>query len=237
MVGSYVKQCFRVILLWSMTRSLKITWRACSDRVCWAHYSHGFWWVDIGGDWELIFLTSSQIMLMLFFRIPYFEKHYSMVRIKFCLASLEEPWMKSNHILLFQMEKLKAYVDAVFFPRACWKHSWYFECSSYLDLHPITEDWFTKLLRLLGSLLGSWCAAVCTGGVAGFIQTSVYSKPSGYFSQCVSSQNWEWSSVSVCQTLALWTKSCNLPGFSVSPLKNEISITFSDSNISGKVWH
>jgi hypothetical protein len=35
---------------------------------------------------------------------------------KYCLASLEDLYMENNCIFLFWMERLKAYVDAVFFP-------------------------------------------------------------------------------------------------------------------------
>lgn len=56
------------------------------------------------------------MLLMLPFWEPYFENHYLMVLLKYCLASLQELWIKSNPILLFQTEILKPYVGAGFLP-------------------------------------------------------------------------------------------------------------------------
>ena len=58
--------------------------------VCWAPCSQSIWLGDIDGVWEFLFLTSSQMLLMLPFWEPYFENHYLMVLLKYCLAPLQE---------------------------------------------------------------------------------------------------------------------------------------------------
>ena len=55
-------------------------------------------------------------MLVLLIWEPYFENHYLMVLLKYCLAPLQELWMKNNPILLFQTEILKPYVGTGFLP-------------------------------------------------------------------------------------------------------------------------
>ena len=128
-----------------------------------------------------LFLASSQMMLILLSWEPCFENYCSMIPIKHCLASLEEPWMKSNPILLLQTERPKAYVGPIFF-----FFFFFFFCQSILEaslvfwmlflfgLHPIAEDWFIKILYLPWSVLGNWYISVCIGKVADFIQTILF---------------------------------------------------------------
>ena len=64
--------------------------------------------------------------------------------------------------------EIKAICRCRFSARTFWKHPWYFECTSYLDLHPIAEDWFIEILHLPGSVIGNWYAAVCMDKAADF---------------------------------------------------------------------
>lgn len=84
-------------------------------------------------------------MLMLLFEGLHFE-NFSMVLIKYCLASLKEVGIKNKNLFLFQTGKLKAYVDVVASPThhngAFWTSLvfWVQFLSSYWDLHPVIKD-------------------------------------------------------------------------------------------------
>lgn len=80
---------------------------------------------------------------------------------------------KQPHIAVPDWD-IKAICRYRFSARTFWKHPWYFECTSYLDLYPIAEDWFIEILHLPGSVLGNWYAAVCTDKAADFLPTIVF---------------------------------------------------------------
>lgn len=185
-------------------------------------------------------------MLMVLFGGPHFENHCSMFLIMYLFASLKEPGMKKN-ILLFQARKLKASVDVAFsfcfvFPRAFWLSLVFWmqflfgPSSNYWQLI-YWEFFFFSFFP--GSVSSSWHAGVCIDKAAGFIQFVVF--PGSYATILVNvwSQrhgNPVLSHFAKLQLVPL-NKSCSLPGFQVSSLKNEISNTFIDSNIFGKGWH
>lgn len=93
----------------------KITWRACWDSLLGPLFPKYLirrrWWglrIPVSNK----FSDAADAA----FWEPYFENHYLIVLLKYFLASLQELWMKSNPVMLFQTERLKPYVGAGFLP-------------------------------------------------------------------------------------------------------------------------
>lgn len=116
------------------------------------------------------------------------------------------PWricLKNNHILLFQTQRLKTYVDVVFFPEQLGN------TVGILHTAPIWPSfshwrlicWESSFARFCDGCLT--CNSVHRWGCWLYTDYAVYKQLCVYFNQYISSQTWESDSASVCQNLGL----------------------------------
>lgn len=147
------------------------------------------------------------MLLMLPFWEPYFENHYLMVLLKYCLAPLQELQMKNNPILLFQTEILKPYVGTGFLPE---------HFGSILGILSALPIW-TFIQQLKTDLLKFFiCQVLCQ--VIGMQQCALIRLQTFYQQQCLQAAMWLFQSM--CELTDLEMRFClSLPNFQLRDLE------------------